>query len=106
VCSDWTWTRLLVDSLGRRTKACIIATLPRASCAAEETLSTLGCAHRFMHKDAGCDAAACVRGAAVAKDMNTWPTLSEMAGRTVTRECCEGMEKLEEELRVRRVVHS
>jgi hypothetical protein len=49
VCSDWTWTVLLVDSLGVRTKTCIIATLSCASCAAEETLSTLGYAHRFVH---------------------------------------------------------
>ncbi len=49
MCSDWTWTRLLVDSLGGRTKTCIIVTLSCTSCAAEETLSTLGYAHRFVH---------------------------------------------------------
>ncbi len=52
-----------------------------------------------------CDAAACVRCAASAKDVNNWPTLNEMASRAVTRECCEDTEKLEEELRVRRVSH-
>ncbi len=46
MCSDWTW---LVDSLGGRTKTCIIATLSCASCAAEETLTTLGYAHLFVH---------------------------------------------------------
>jgi hypothetical protein len=37
--------------------------------------------------------------------MNNWPTLSEMTSRALIRECCEDMEKLEEELRVRRVAH-
>ncbi|XP_041368096.1 kinesin-like protein KIF11-B [Gigantopelta aegis] len=39
-------TRLLQDSLGGRTKTCIIATISPASCNLEETLSTLDYAHR------------------------------------------------------------
>ncbi len=42
-------TRLLQDSLGGRTKTCIIATLSPSGASAEETLSTLEYAHRCVH---------------------------------------------------------
>lgn len=42
-------TRLLRDSLGGRTKTCIIATVSPAVHCLEETLSTLDYAHRAKH---------------------------------------------------------
>ena len=46
VCRDSKLTRLLRDSLGGKTKTCIIATIaPTAHCQ-DETLSTLDYAHR------------------------------------------------------------
>ena len=45
--SDSKLTRLLQDSLGGRTKTCIIATLSPSGASAEETLSTLEYAHRY-----------------------------------------------------------
>ena len=46
VCRDSKLTRLLRDSLGGKTKTCVIATIaPTANCQ-DETLSTLDYAHR------------------------------------------------------------
>lgn len=45
-CRDSKLTRLLRDSLGGRTKTCIIATVSPAVHCLEETLSTLDYAHR------------------------------------------------------------
>lgn len=46
VCRDSKLTRLLRDSLGGRTKTCIIATVSPSVHCLEETLSTLDYAHR------------------------------------------------------------
>lgn len=49
LCRDSKLTRLLRDSLGGKTKTCVIATIsPSANCL-EETLSTLDYAHRAKH---------------------------------------------------------
>lgn len=45
-CRDSKLTRLLRDSLGGRTKTCIIATVSPSVYCLEETLSTLDYAHR------------------------------------------------------------
>jgi kinesin family protein 11 len=45
-CRDSKLTRLLRDSLGGRTKTCIIATIGPSVVCAEETVSTLDYAHR------------------------------------------------------------
>lgn len=45
-CRDSKLTRLLRDSLGGRTKTCIIATVSPSVHCLEETLSTLDYAHR------------------------------------------------------------
>lgn len=51
-CTSCTWhrdsklTRLLRDSLGGKTKTCIIATIGPSVVCAEETVSTLDYAHR------------------------------------------------------------
>lgn len=49
VFRDSKLTRLLRDSLGGRTKTCIIATVSPAVHCLEETLSTLDYAHRAKH---------------------------------------------------------
>lgn len=49
VYRDSKLTRLLRDSLGGRTKTCIIATVSPAVHCLEETLSTLDYAHRAKH---------------------------------------------------------
>ena len=46
VCRDSKLTRLLRDSLGGKTKTCIIATISPSAHCLEETLSTLDYAHR------------------------------------------------------------
>lgn len=46
ICRDSKLTRLLRDSLGGRTKTCIIATVSPSVHCLEETLSTLDYAHR------------------------------------------------------------
>lgn len=46
ICRDSKLTRLLRDSLGGRTKTCIIATVSPSVYCLEETLSTLDYAHR------------------------------------------------------------
>jgi kinesin family protein 11 len=45
-CRDSKLTRLLRDSLGGKTKTCIIATIGPSVVCAEETVSTLDYAHR------------------------------------------------------------
>lgn len=46
MCRDSKLTRLLRDSLGGKTKTCIIATIGPSVVCAEETVSTLDYAHR------------------------------------------------------------
>lgn len=46
VCRDSKLTRLLRDSLGGKTKTCIIATIAPTTHCQDETLSTLDYAHR------------------------------------------------------------
>lgn len=56
-------TRLLRDSLGGRTKTCIIATVSPAVHCLEETLSTLDYAHRaknIKNKPEVCPCSICV----------------------------------------------
>ena len=48
-CRDSKLTRLLRDSLGGKTKTCIIATIAPSVHCLEETLSTLDYAHRAKH---------------------------------------------------------
>ena len=48
-CRDSKLTRLLSDSLGGKTKTCIIATISPSVHCLEETLSTLDYAHRAKH---------------------------------------------------------
>ena len=45
-CRDSKLTRLLRDSLGGKTKTCVIATISPSVLCLEETLSTLDYAHR------------------------------------------------------------
>ena len=46
MCRDSKLTRLLRDSLGSKTKTCIIATIAPTTHCQDETLSTLDYAHR------------------------------------------------------------
>ena len=63
ICRDSKLTRLLRDSLGGKTKTCIIATVSPAVHCLEETLSTLDYAHRaknIRNKPEVCCLLACV----------------------------------------------
>jgi kinesin family member 11 len=83
-CSDSKLTRLLQDSLGGKTKTCIIATLSPSPSSLEETLSTLDYANR-------------------AKDIKNRPQQNQkMTKRALIREYIAEIEKLREELKCAR----
>ena len=76
--SDSKLTRLLRDSLGGRTKTCVIATIAPSVLCQEETLSTLDYAHRAKNiknkpeaRAAGAPAALHARGGGVDKGQRT-----------------------------------
>ena len=80
--SDSKLTRLLQDSLGGRTKTCIIATLSPSLASAEESLSTLDYANR-------------------AKDIKNRPQQNQkMTKRALIKEYLMEIERLREELKV------
>lgn len=79
-------TRLLQDSLGGRTKTCIIATVSPARCNIEETLSTLDYAIN-------------------AKSIRNRPEINQrMTKNALMKECVEEIERLRSNLLVRSLI--
>ncbi|KAL6070961.1 kinesin-like protein KIN-5D [Balamuthia mandrillaris] len=77
-------TRLLQDSLGGKTKTCIIATVSPSSDCIDETLSTLDYAHR-------------------AKNIRNRPEVNQkMTKKALMKECVETIERLRQELHAQR----
>jgi len=75
-------TRLLQDSLGGRTKTCIIATISPSKTSIEETLSTLDYAHR-------------------AKNIRNRPEVNQkMTKKALLQDCMAEIEKLKKDLLV------
>jgi hypothetical protein len=78
---------LLQDSLGGRTKTCIIATISPAKCNLEETLSTLEYAHR-------------------AKNIRNKPEVNQrMTKKTLIKEYTTEIERLKADLMVPNYTH-
>jgi kinesin family protein 11 len=76
-------TRLLIVSLGGRTKTCIIATIGPAKSSLEESLSTLDYANK-------------------AKSIHNKPQVNQMmTKKALIKEYCEEIERLKGDLRVR-----